>query len=69
LLGYLDEIDRKHNDGQQAILVLPEIIPAKSWQGMLHNQSAAAIKNALLYQRRESGFQRVIIDVPYHLKE
>jgi hypothetical protein len=27
------------------------------------------IKTALLYRRRTLGFQRVIIDVPYHLKK
>jgi amino acid transporter len=69
ILKFLDETDRLHNDGQQAILVLPEFIPARSWQGVLHNQSAKLLKNALLYQRRNSGFQRVIIDVPFHLKE
>jgi len=69
ILNYLDEIDRKYNDGQQAIIVLPEFLPAKIWQGMLHNNTARMIKNALLYQRRERGFQRVIIDVPFHLRE
>lgn len=69
LLHFLDEYDRAANDGQQAVLVLSEVIPARSWQGVLHNQTAALIKNALLFQRREHGFQRVIIDVPFHLKE
>ncbi|MBI4928619.1 MAG: APC family permease, partial [Anaerolineae bacterium] len=68
LLNYLDRIDLEHHDGQQAVLVLPELIPARPWQEILHNQSADEIKKALLYQRRESGFQRIIIDVPYHLK-
>lgn len=68
ILNYLDETDRQNNDGQQAVLVLPEFVPAHPWQGVLHNQSADLIKRALLYQRRENGFQRVIIDVPYHLK-
>jgi amino acid transporter len=68
LLNYLDQIDREENDGQQAVLVLPELIPGASWQEALHNQSADEIKKALLFQRRKSGFQRIIIDVPYHLK-
>lgn len=67
LLSYLDQTDKEHNDGQQAILVLPEIIPASSWQEVLHNQSADQIKKALLYQRRHHGLERIIIDVPYHL--
>ncbi len=69
ILKFLDETDREHNDGQQAVLVLPEFIPAYSWQSALHNQSAMLIKKALLYQRRQSGYQRVIIDVPFHLNK
>lgn len=69
LLDYLDKSDEEHNDGQSAVLVLPEFIPAKWWQGFLHNQTAWLIKAALLYRRRHVGFQRVIIDVPYHLKD
>lgn len=67
LLNYLDETDRLHNDGQQAVLVLPELIPAHPMQAALHNQSARLIKDALLYRRREPGHNRVIIDVPFHL--
>jgi len=68
LLDYLDRTDREHHDGQVAAVVLPEIIPAQSWQGLLHNQGARLIKNTLLYRRRNFGYQRLIIDVPYHLK-
>ena len=56
-------------DGTLAALVLPEIVPASAWQGLLHNQAAWLIKAALLYRRRSHGFQRVIIDVAYHLKK
>jgi amino acid transporter len=69
LLDYLDQTDREHNDGQLAALVLPEFVPARWWQNALHNQTARSLKNAMLYRRRRLGFQRVIIDVPYHLKE
>jgi len=68
LLDFLDETDQLHNDGQLAALVLPEFIPAKWWQTLLHNQTAWLIKAALLYRRRFSGFPRVIIDIPYHLR-
>ena len=67
LLTYLETTDAEHNDGQQAILVLPELIPGSSLQEILHNQSAEEIKKALLFQRRRHGLQRIIIDVPYHL--
>jgi amino acid transporter len=69
LLSYLDRTDLEHKDGQQAVLILPDLIPASSWHEILHNQSAEEIKKALLYQRRQSGLQRIIIDVPYHLKK
>jgi len=69
LLTFLDQTDIDHNDGQQAVLILPELIPASSWHEILHNQSAKEIKKTLLYKRRQSGLQRIIIDVPYHLKK
>lgn len=68
LLEFLDDTDRQHNDGQLAAVVLPEFIPAKWWHNLLHNHSSNLIKNALLYRRRTLGFQRIIIDIPYHLK-
>jgi hypothetical protein len=67
-LDFLDETDKEHNDGQLAAVVLPEWIPAKWWQGLFHNQTARLIRNALLYRRRHLGYQRVIIEVPYHLR-
>jgi amino acid transporter len=69
LIDYLDADDLKHNDGTLAAVVLPEFIPASWWQQLLHNQTSWLIKAALLYRRRTLGFQRIIIDVPYHLKK
>lgn len=68
LLDFLDRTDEEHNDGQLAVVVLPEFVPAKWWHSLLHNQTAWLLKAALLYRRRHHGFQRVIIDVPYHLR-
>lgn len=68
LLDFLDQTDQQHNDGQLATVVLPEFVPAKWWHGLLHNQTAWLIKAALLYRRRRLGYQRAIIDVPYHLR-
>ncbi|MEM3527806.1 MAG: APC family permease, partial [Candidatus Bathyarchaeia archaeon] len=67
-LEYLDELDQRYNDGQLAAVVIPEWVPARWWHNLLHNQTARLIKNALLYRRRHLGFQRIIIDVPYHLQ-
>ena len=68
LLDFLDETDREHNDGRLATVVLPEFVPARWWQSLLHNQTTWLIKGALLYRRRRFGYQRAIIDVPYHLR-
>ena len=67
LLQFLDETDAQHNDGQLAAVVLPEFIPGRWWQSLLHNQTAWLIKAALLYHRRQHGLERVVIDVPFHL--
>jgi amino acid transporter len=69
LLEFLDQTDHEHNDGRLATVVLPEFIPAQWWHGLLHNQTTWMIKTALIYRRRDQGFQRVIIDIPYHLRE
>jgi amino acid transporter len=69
LLEFLDKTDQDYNDGQQATVVLPEFIPAHWWEAVLHNQTAWLLKAALLYHRRNLGFQRVIIDVPYYLQD
>jgi hypothetical protein len=68
LLDFLDQIDQQHDDGQLATVVLPEFIPARWWHRLLHNQTALIIRTALLYRRRYLGFERTIVDVPYHLK-
>jgi hypothetical protein len=69
IIDFLDEADREHNDGQLATVILPEFVPAKWWQGLLRNQTAWLLKAAMLYRRRTFGFQRVIIDIPYHLRK
>jgi hypothetical protein len=69
ILDFLDKTDKQHNDGQLAIVILPEFVPAKWWQTLLHNQTAWLLKTAMLYRRRNIGFQRVIIDIPYHLRK
>ena len=67
-LEFLDTTDEEHNDGQLATVVLPEFIPAKWWENLLHNQTAWILKIALLYRRRKYGKVRAIIDVPTHLR-
>lgn len=68
-LEFLDRFDRDHDDGQLASVLLPEFVPARWWQHLLHNQTAWLIKLALLYRRRRYGTVRAIIDIPLHLRK
>jgi amino acid transporter len=68
ILEYLDQTDEESGDGQLASIVLPEFVPAKWWQHLLHNQTAWLLKLALLYRRRRLGKVRAIIDIPLYLR-
>jgi hypothetical protein len=62
LLDYIDGIQRQ-GPGQMVTIVLPEFIPRRWWQHLLHNQTALLIKGALLFRR---GI--IVVDVPFHLE-
>ncbi|HEY0730198.1 MAG TPA: APC family permease, partial [Pyrinomonadaceae bacterium] len=62
LLKYIKRLERQEHDDVITV-VLPEFIPAKWWQHMLHNQSSLLLKAALLF--REGV---IVTSVPYHLK-
>ena len=61
ILHYIDELDSRYDDDVLSV-ILPEFIPSKWWQHLLHNQTALAIKAALLFRKGV-----VVISVPYHL--
>ena len=62
LLRYIARLERKnHND--VVTVLLPEFVPAKWWQHLLHNQSSLMLKGALLFKEGV-----IVISVPYHLK-
>ena len=69
ILDFIDAEDARHNDGQLATIVLPEFVPARWWQVLLHNQTAFLLKLALLYRKRRLGHVRAIVDIPYYLRE
>ena len=50
--------------GAVITIILPEFIPARWWQHLLHNQTALLIKGALLFRK---GI--VVTNVPYHLAQ
>ncbi len=68
-LDFLDRYDREANDGRLATVLLPEFVPAKWWQHLLHNQTAWLLRLALVYRRRRFGKVRAIIDIPLHLRK
>jgi amino acid transporter len=68
LLRYLAEVDQREPERGLAVVVLPEFVPARAWHALLHNRTARLLKSALLYARGQSGMDRVIVDVPYHLR-
>jgi hypothetical protein len=63
LMNYIDEMDKKYDDDVLTV-ILPEFIPSKWWQHLLHNQTALLIKATLLFSKHV-----VVMSVPYHLRE
>lgn len=61
LLEYIEQILQK-DEGCWITVVIPEILPARWWQNILHNQRALMLKGALLFKDRV-----ILTDVPYHL--
>ena len=63
LLEYIDKISGSNGD-ELLTIVLPEFVPARWWQQLLHNQSSLLLKGRLLFKR---GI--IVTNIPYHLKE
>lgn len=61
LLDYVEENLDKDPDCWITV-VLPEILPARWWQNILHNQRALLLKASLLFKDRV-----ILTDVPFHL--
>lgn len=62
LLDYIEQIQARGDD-QMVTIVLPEFLPRRWWQHVLHNQTALLVKGALLFRKN-----LVVADVPYLLK-
>jgi amino acid transporter len=62
LVEYLDALQARHDD-HMVTVVIPEFLPSRWWQHVLHNQTALLIKGALLFRKNT-----VVVDVPYLLK-
>jgi amino acid transporter len=62
LIEYLDAL-QSLGDDHMVTVVIPEFLPSKWWQHVLHNQTALLVKGALLFRKNT-----VVADVPYLLK-
>jgi amino acid transporter len=61
VINHLDELDRRWGHDYVTV-VIPEFVTPHWWQGVLHNQSALALKLRLLARR-----DTVVVSVPFHL--
>ena len=62
LLEYIERLQMERPDDFITV-VLPEFVPRRWWQHLLHNQRALLIKGALLFRPRV-----VVTSVPFHLE-
>jgi amino acid transporter len=61
LLEYIEQVENERVDDYVTV-ILPEFVPARWWQHLLHNQRALLIKGALLFRPNT-----VVTSVPFHL--
>jgi amino acid transporter len=61
LLEYIERVENERPDDYVTV-ILPEFVPARWWQHLLHNQRALLIKGALLFRPNT-----VVTSVPFHL--
>jgi hypothetical protein len=62
LLAYITQVETDR-PSDYVTVILPEFVPARWWQHLLHNQSALLIKGALLFRPNT-----VVTSVPFHLE-
>lgn len=62
LRSYIAEVQSHYKDGMVTV-ILPEFVPARWWEHLLHNQTGWLIKTALMYQKGT-----VVTSVPYRLE-
>jgi amino acid transporter len=64
LVRYLHRISSEMQEEQLITIVLPQFVPARWWENLLHNQTASVLRLALLIR---GGY--IVINVPYHLSD
>ena len=63
LMGVINRFDNSRRDTVVTI-VIPEFVPSRWWQQILHNQTALTLKFLLLSRRNT-----VVISIPFHLDD
>ncbi|MBI3484930.1 MAG: hypothetical protein HY012_07250 [Acidobacteria bacterium] len=63
LLLFIDEVEDLRSDDKLTVL-LPEVVPARWWHNLFHNQTSLMLKGALLFRKNI-----VVTSVPYHLEK
>jgi hypothetical protein len=61
LVDYIQGVAREH-PAEHITVVIPEFVPRRWWQGLLHNHTAMLLRSALGRQDRI-----ILVSVPYHL--
>jgi amino acid transporter len=63
LTKFIDTVQHKASESNyQVTVIIPQFIPKKGWQNILHNQSSLLIRAHLLYRRNV-----IVTTVPYRL--
>jgi amino acid transporter len=60
LMEYIDQLQRQRGEHHVVTIVVPEFLPARWWQQLLHNQTALLIKGQLMFRKN--------VVVTYHLR-
>ena len=63
LLEYIQGVTKERTNDYTTV-ILPEFVPKRWWQHLLHNQTSLLIKGALLFEPNT-----VVTSVPYHLSK
>ena len=63
LLRHINRLARQRDGDGIVTVLIPEFVPARWWQHLLHNQSSLLLKGSLLFKEGV-----IVTSVPYHLK-
>jgi len=63
LLGYIEEVAAQRQPNETITIVVPQFVPRRRWNNLLHTQTAFMLRLVLLFK---PGI--VITDVPYQVE-